>query len=57
VSGGLGDKDQALIGLEQMAAIKDPRFGSFAFYPELSLVRGEQRLNVLRTAQHLPPIK
>lgn len=57
VSGGLGDKDQAVIGLEGMATVKDPRFGFYAYFPELSAVRGEQRLNQLRTAQGLPAIK
>jgi tetratricopeptide (TPR) repeat protein len=57
VSGGLGDKDQAIAGLERMAEIKDPRFGFYAHFPELSIVRGDARLNQARAKQGLPAIR
>jgi len=57
VSGGLGDKDQAIAGLERMAAIKDPRFGFYPHFPELSIVRGDSRLNQARAKQGLPSIQ
>lgn len=56
VSGGLGDKDQAIAGLERMAGIKDPRFGFYPHFPELSLVRGDSKLNQARARQGLPSI-
>jgi tetratricopeptide (TPR) repeat protein len=57
VAGGLGDKDQAIAGLERMAAMKDPRFGFYAHFPELSNVRGDSRLNQARANQGLPSIR
>ena len=54
VSAGLGDKEGTLAGLQGMAAIKDPRFGMYPQYPELSLVLGDPRLTVMRKALGLP---
>jgi len=56
VSAGLGDRDQAIAGLERMAAIKDPRFGTYPQFPELSFIRGDSRLNQARAKQGLPAI-
>ncbi len=57
VNAGLGNKDQALEGLEKMAAIKDPRIGNYPYYPELASLRGEPRLTELRKKQGLPDIR
>jgi len=56
VYAGLGDKDRAIEGLEDMAAIRDPRFGSYPRYPELVLLRGDSRLNEIRRTVGLPEI-
>jgi TolB-like protein len=56
VNGGLGNKDQAMEGLEKMDAIMDPRFGLYPYYPELALLRGEPRLNEMRRKAGLPEI-
>ena len=56
VYAGLGDKDRAIEGLENMAAIRDPRFGSYPRYPELALLRGDSRLNEIRRTAGLPEI-
>jgi TolB-like protein len=56
VAAGLGNKGLALDGLEGMVRIQDPRFGSYAFLPELDLLRGDPKLTALRKAQNLPEI-
>jgi len=57
VAGGLGDRNQAIAGLERMAAIKDPRFGFYPQFPELSDIRGDARLNQARANEGLPVIR
>ena len=57
VAGGLGDRNQAIAGLERMAAIKDPRFGFYPQFPELSDIRGDARLNQARANEGLPAIR
>jgi TolB-like protein/DNA-binding winged helix-turn-helix (wHTH) protein len=54
INGGLGDKDQALTGLQGMAAMNDPRFGMYTQFPELALLHGDPRLTALRNSVGLP---
>ena len=56
VYGGLGDKDRAVEGLEQMIEIRDPRVGNYLQFPELSLLRGDQRLAEIRKRLDLPTL-
>ena len=56
VNAGLGNKDQAMGGLEEMVAIKDPRAATYPLYPEFIGLRGEPRLNDMRRKQGLPEI-
>jgi len=51
---GLGDKDRTFKALEKMAAIHDPRVGSYLNYPELALLRGDQRLADFRRSLGMP---
>ena len=57
VNGGLGNKDQAMEGLEKMAAIHDPRITLYPRFPELALLRGDPRLTALLKRQGLPDIR
>jgi len=54
VYAGLGDKDRTFKALEQMAAIHDPRVGAYLNYPELALLRGDQRLTEFRQTLGMP---
>jgi len=54
VYGGLGDKDRAYEGLEQMVRSQDPRIGSYLEFPELSLLRGDARLAQIRKELGFP---
>jgi TolB-like protein/Flp pilus assembly protein TadD len=51
---GLGDKDRAFEALERMAALGPVRIGRTLTFPELSLLRGDPRLNALRKKVGLP---
>jgi TolB-like protein len=51
---GLGDKDRVFQTLENMAAERDPRVGTYLTYPELALVRGDPRLEVFRRKLGFP---
>ena len=55
VYAGLGDKDGAIDGLRKMAALDDPRTGSYSLSPEVAILRGDHRLNELRASLSLPP--
>ena len=48
VSGGLGDKDRAIEGLEKMVAASDPRAGTYLSMPELAVLRGDPRIAKIR---------
>ena len=54
VYAGLGDKDRVFQALEKMAAIHDPRVGAYLTDPELSLLRGDQRLSEFRQKVGIP---
>ena len=54
---GMGDKERAAKALERMAAIKDPRFGFYPYFPELAIVRGTEQVNEIRAQQGLPAIR
>jgi TolB-like protein/DNA-binding winged helix-turn-helix (wHTH) protein/Tfp pilus assembly protein PilF len=54
VYAGLGDKDRTFKALGQMAAIRDPRVGVYLSYPELALLRGDQRLTEFRQSLLMP---
>ena len=54
VYAGLGDKDRTFKALDQMAAIHDPRVGAYLNYPELALLRGDQRLTEFRQSLGMP---
>ena len=56
VYGGLGDKDRAFEGLEQMIEIRDPRLANYLQFPELSVLRGDQRLAEIRRRLDLPTL-
>ena len=53
---GLGDKDRAYEGLKQMVAAKDPRVGNYLQFPELSLLRGDPRMEEIRRSLSLPQL-
>ena len=48
VSGGLGDKDRAVEGLEKMVTASDPRVGIYLSMPELAVLRGDPRTVKIR---------
>jgi tetratricopeptide (TPR) repeat protein len=48
ISGGLGNKDRAIKGLEKMVVIKDPRTGIYLTMPELAILRGDPRVTNIR---------
>jgi hypothetical protein len=52
--GGLGDKERAYEGLKQMVAINAPRASNYLDFPELSLLRGDPRLEEIRRSLSLP---
>jgi hypothetical protein len=52
--GGLGDKERAYEGLKQMVAINAPRASNYLDFPELSLLRGDPRLEEIRKSLSLP---
>jgi TolB-like protein/DNA-binding winged helix-turn-helix (wHTH) protein/Tfp pilus assembly protein PilF len=54
VYAGLSDKDRTFQALEKMAAIHDPRGGAYLTYPELALLRGDQRLTDFRQRLGVP---
>jgi len=56
VYAGLGDKDRAIVGLQKMVAIKDPRAGNYLWFPEFALLRGDPRLNDIRKTLGLPEV-
>ncbi|HEV2699679.1 MAG TPA: winged helix-turn-helix domain-containing protein [Terriglobales bacterium] len=56
VYAGLGDKDKAIEGLQNMAAIGDPRTGDYLLFPEFALLRGDPRLNSIRKTFGLPEV-
>jgi TolB-like protein len=45
---GLGDKDCVFEALNKMADAKDPRIHMYIVYPELALIRGDPRLDLLK---------
>jgi tetratricopeptide (TPR) repeat protein len=51
---GLGDKDRVFQELENMAAERDPRVGTYLTYPELALIRGDPRREALRRKLGFP---
>lgn len=53
ISGGLGDKDRAVEGLEKMVAVKDPRTGLYITMPELAILRGDPRVAKIRAELRL----
>jgi TolB-like protein/DNA-binding winged helix-turn-helix (wHTH) protein/Tfp pilus assembly protein PilF len=54
VYAGLNDKDGVFQALEEMAAAHDPRVGAYLTYPELALLRGDQRLTEFRQRLGMP---
>jgi hypothetical protein len=48
IRAGLGDKDGTFEALDAMAAANEPRIGQYLSYPELSFIRGDERLEMLR---------
>jgi TolB-like protein/DNA-binding winged helix-turn-helix (wHTH) protein/Tfp pilus assembly protein PilF len=54
VYAGLNDKDGVFHALEEMAAAHDPRVGMYLTFPELALLRGDQRLNEFRQRLGIP---
>ena len=54
VYAGLRDKDGVFEALEQMAAAHDPRVGMYLTFPELALLRGDQRLAEFRQRMGMP---
>lgn len=57
VYAGLGDKDKAIEGLQNMAAIGDPRTASYLLFPEFALLRGDPRLNGIRKVLGLREVR
>jgi TolB-like protein/DNA-binding winged helix-turn-helix (wHTH) protein/Tfp pilus assembly protein PilF len=57
VYAGLGDKERAYTGLQQMAATGDPRVGTYSQIPELSILKGDPRLAELRRSLNLPTLQ
>jgi len=51
---GLGDKDRTLEALDRMAALGPVRVGRALTFPELALLRGDDRLKALRKKVGLP---
>jgi TolB-like protein/DNA-binding winged helix-turn-helix (wHTH) protein len=54
VYAGLGDKDRTFNALDKMAAIHDPRIGSYLTFPELALLHGDRRLTEFRQKLGMP---
>jgi tetratricopeptide (TPR) repeat protein len=54
VYAGLKDKDGAFRALDEMAAAHDPRVAPYLTYPELALLRGDQRLADFRQKLGIP---
>jgi TolB-like protein/DNA-binding winged helix-turn-helix (wHTH) protein/Tfp pilus assembly protein PilF len=54
VYAGLNDKDRVFQALEEMAAAHDPRVGMYLTFPELTLLRGDQRLTEVRQSLGMP---
>jgi hypothetical protein len=51
---GLGDKDRTIEALERMIELGPVRVGRTLAFPELSFVRGDPRIKILRTKARLP---
>jgi hypothetical protein len=51
---GLGDKDRAFAALDRAAELGPVRLGRALTFPELAVLRGDQRLRALRKKVGLP---
>ncbi len=53
----LSEKDQALEAMQRMAEMKDVRVDMYPFFPEMSALRGDPRINEFRRQRGLPPMQ
>jgi eukaryotic-like serine/threonine-protein kinase len=51
---GLGDKDRAFEALERLAVLNPRRAGAYLYYPELTVLRGDPRVQTLRRKLGFP---